>query len=850
MKKFSLDYPLTEGYIPAWLATSPISNPVNAQPKVGENELEFRRRMLAQFSPSASQAAALPLALPPYGGDEALPPVELDRLGAAFWEVRRAREDHLLEASVVTPTWQHVQRWAFITLQLPSAGPLTLELEHVGAATLWVNGNLMLRNPELRPQADQQATRQAMTLRAKRGGSAILLLLEDVLLGPGLLSAGLRLSNAGGALENAAVKLWVTNAEINQRKAAEALYEIAYIAVPVLTRDDQVVLRAADRLVGSNEISFNLRSPDGSTHSQSFGELKPGSAIPSIYSYQLPAGPLELQLIPGLELFYNERYRPERIVPFLNAPFQVYQGNAGDYQERLVLLCKEMSRAGGVFGEMAKMMLGWWEILDLDELRGSLERVNQRAAGCLLDLLGLAGLAGRLTRLKKVPAELLPEIESALTGFPYAETAARCIEAQHENDLLLLSASRVLAGQKYTRSVFSEASRSGNLERKIGEEQAFALLQNGGRQGWQDGTAQVDTRVAALAHLLDLAKDEDLRELAGILLDQETFTLAQHSHCGALALPQLETSHQALRSLRLAPSAALNLLLFGNGCYNQHLVGAFSLGIASGYQLPAIISGIAQSQVEEAWTVERSAQAQLAAFKTPDSLLASLQDYHPGARGGRVNPWQATLGSEALVFTNHPDALNQSEARQAGTWCGSGVLPRVAQWKDALICLYNLPEHTPLNFTHAYFPTFAFDEYRHEQDWFFARKANAYLAIYASSAARLLEHGDSAYCELRAAGPQTAWLVQLGRQAVDGDFKGFCARVLGCPLSVSGLSVAWQTLRGERLSFDWSGPLLKDGKELPLSGGKRFEGPFVDAAFPAETMDIGYGEQLMRLTFS
>ncbi len=847
MKKYVLDYSLSEGYIASWLATGPIYSPLNAQPNATESELEFRQRILAELSLAVGEAA-----MPPF----TLPPVELDRVGVAFWEVRRSREDHLLETTVFANTWQHVQRWAFVTLHLPVAGSLTLDLDSVGAAAIWLNGSRVLRTVELRPHADQQASHHTQEVHAKRGNNTLALLLEDVLLGPGLLSAALRLSMPGERLANARIRLSVLNELVNERKAAEALYEIAYVAPAVMTADDVLKLRGADRLVGSSPICLCLRSPDGSQYAQSFGDLKPGASISSLYGHQLPPGPMEMQIIPGLESFYNFNFRPERILPFMSAPFRLYRGDAGDYETRLVLLCKEMTHMKGIFGEMSKMMLGWWQILDLDEIRHSLTQVNQRAAGCLIDLLGVAGVAGRLAKFKQLPAEILPEIEGALKAFPYAETAAACAAAGRETDLLLVTVSRVLAGQKYARASFGATGRSGAQERKAGEAQATALLLEGGRQGWRDGSAHLDERVAALAHLVDLAKSEDLAELAGILLDQELFGLAQHSLQGGLGLPQLDANPQALRSLRLAPSAALNLLLFGTGCNNRHLIGAFSLGIARDYRLPSVIAGIAQSQVEEAWNVERSArpetgwEANLAAFKTPDSLLASLQDYRPGERGGRVNPWQATLGSEALVFSNHPAALNQAEARQAGTWCGSASLPRVAQWKDSLICLYNLPEHATLNFTHVHFPTYAFDEYRHEKGWYFARKGNAYLAVYASTQARLLEAGDAAQHELRAFGPQTAWLVQLGRQAVDGNFGEFCAQVLGSSLSIYGLAVQWKTLRGEHLKFDWTGPLLRSGKEQPLKGGKRYEGPFVDAIFPSEKMDIGYGDQLMRLTIA
>ena len=167
-----------------------------------------------------------------------------------------------------------------------------------------------------------------------------------------------------------------------------------------------------------------------------------------------------------------------------------------------------------------------------------------------------------------------------------------------------------------------------------------------------------------------------------------------------------------------------------------------------------------------------------------------------------------------------------------------------------MICLYQLPTDDRFGYTHAYFPTFAFDEYRLEEGWAFARKGDGYLAISASSGMELAELGDDAGCELRAAGPQTAWLVQMGQRSTDSDFQNFCAGVLAHPAKIDGLAVTWDTLGGDRLEFGWSGAFRRGGEEQPLSFAKRFEGPFVDAAFPAQTLDVGYGDQLMRLSFT
>ncbi len=840
MKKFFLEYPLTDGFIDHWLAADLTRKELKVKIQGSENAAAFRRRVLAE-----SARDVLP---------HTDPPVELEPTGSGFWLVAHCKADHLLEITTHAPTWQILERWAYIQLVMPGAATVTVNFAASGSAAFWCNGDLAYRAAEIQPLDYQGHTHHSFTLRLKRGANHLYLQAEEAALGDALLSNAVNLSGPG--LESASIRIPVQNEHTEQRKAIEAIYEIANLSRAVYTEDDQISLYCANKVVGNTKCVVRLQDVDGGIRAETFTKIEPGATINSIGSYQLPIGSMEARIMPEPEIFYNEKFHAERVIPFQNAPIKAYLEADLSYENRLVRLMQEGARAGGIFGEITKMLLGWWENIDKGEIQKAVKRVQQRSTGCLVDLLGLISMVTRLAGEKKFPVDLLPEINAAVVGFPYSpEKVYRPLDLG-ETDRILLAACQVLAGQKYAREHFAVSGRTGAKERKQGEETLLALLQQVGKLGWRDGSAQLDERVSALVHLVDLSKDETIAELAAVLLDQTAFTLAQYSFQGMLGTPHLNAIPGQLKTGRLTSAAALNRLLFGAGCYNKQLVGALSLAITTEYSLPELVRSIALEKPEGAWTLEHSArpaenwEANQAAYKTADFMLASLQDYQAGEWGGRVNPWQATLSPEAVVFTSHPTAVSQSDQRQAGKWCGSGALPRVAQWQDSLICLYQLPVFDALGYTHAYFPTFAFDESRIENGWAFARKNDGYLAIYASSGLRLVENGDDAYFELVAPGPQTAWVVQMGRRTTDGDFVDFYSNVLAKPVNVDGVVVEWQTIRGDALHFDWSGPLQRNGETIPLSFPKRFEGPFVDAAFPAETMDIGHGDQMMRLSFS
>ncbi|MCX7671793.1 MAG: hypothetical protein N2439_17205, partial [Anaerolineae bacterium] len=201
----------------------------------------------------------------------------------------------------------------------------------------------------------------------------------------------------------------------------------------------------------------------------------------------------------------------------------------------------------------------------------------------------------------------------------------------------------------------------------------------------------------------------------------------------------------------------------------------------------------------------------------------------------------------ALIYTTHPTRFSQADACEAGWWLGNGSLPRVAQWKDALIALYNLPENDWLGFTHAYFPIYAFNEHVLEGGWAFARVEEGYVALYAGQGFTLMRTGPDAQRELRSPGLRNVWLCQMGSKDMDGSFEAFRQKVLARPPVINGLHVSWHTIRGEHLTFDWRGPLLRNGQEEPIVGLKHHESIYGQAEFPADTMDITYDQDVMRL---
>jgi hypothetical protein len=413
-----------------------------------------------------------------------------------------------------------------------------------------------------------------------------------------------------------------------------------------------------------------------------------------------------------------------------------------------------------------------------------------------------------------------------------------------------------MAGQRFPQKSFAASGETGSWHRDKGQELALAWLHHVGTYGFPawDSPDSYTEHLVALSHLVDLAESEAVQEMAAIVMDKFFTAIAINSFQGVFGSTHGRTRAMYVKGGTLEPTSGITRLMWGTGVFNHHIAGTVSLACMGAYELPALIAKIAVSRFDALWSRERHAQdggreVNKVTYKTPDGMLSSAQDYFPGEKGSLEHIWQATLGSKASVFVNHPGCSSESDARQPNFWAGNAVLPRAAQWKDVLIAIYKLPQDDGMGFTHAYFPVHAFDEYAVGERWVFARVGNGYLALAASQGLELIRQGRTAFRELRAYGREQIWVCHLGREALDGSFEAFQEKVRALPLEFAGDSLRFTTLRGERLTFGWVVPFRRDGSEQPLSGFPHFEHPFVGSKYPSSEMVIGFGEELLRLNF-
>lgn len=164
-----------------------------------------------------------------------------------------------------------------------------------------------------------------------------------------------------------------------------------------------------------------------------------------------------------------------------------------------------------------------------------------------------------------------------------------------------------------------------------------------------------------------------------------------------------------------------------------------------------------------------------------------------------------------------------------------------------MICLYQFEPGVGLGFSHAYFPTVMFDEYRISGAWAFAHVADGYVALCADGDLVLAENGCHAWQELRSYGLGQGWLCHMGRAVEDGSFSAFCGRLLRSAPRFEGASISWITPKNQTLSFDWEGPLRVDGQVWDLSNFPHYENLYTQTDLDADKMIIRHDDQELAL---
>jgi hypothetical protein len=875
-----LDYALERGYVHNWLVLGPQATLVADLGRF--TGADYKLQIARHY-----HQAAPGIAEPPAEGQT----IHLDGWEAR-WNYVRCKDDHFVDLSVFHHECTYLRAWAYTELVSASEQRVACVLTTNGPADVWVNGEHIHRQEHF---FHQTPNRVPFEMALKPGANTVLVRMEEVAARECPYAMALEIAHLHctcgcvqvqvsqnplamtlspgsethpGKSDALAVRLPTAYPHLDRRIALERALYAAQVRQDVFHGDQKVTVVWPADFAGEAEVTIRVEDPAGFVHGDAKVLARAGASALLGKAHEFTAGIYDLTLMPGVEEFYIGDLRLQRKIRCRITGGRYAETPYGSFESRRrEALLDAARRQENVFCEIAKMALGAWADVDITVVLDTIGRINRRGDCSDFYLVGLLGMVYRFGDQPDFPPELRQPLEDCILGFKYwhDEPGSDAMCYTTENHSILFHTCEVLAGQRYPDRVFSNTGETGAQHRVKGEERARAWLRERGANGFKewDSNCYFEEDTLALTHLASLADHEDLAALATVILDKMLFTMALNSFRGVFGSTHGRTYTQFIKSGYTEATAGMSRLLFGMGIFNSHVLGTVSLA-CSEYDLPLIVAQIAADWPPALWSRERHAgelalwrnsgshgvEVNKVTYKTPDFMLCSAQDWHPGEKGYQQHIWQATLGPDALVFVTHPICASEDGSHRPNFWHGNETLPRVAQWKDLLIAVHNLPGDDWMGFTHAFFPAFAFDDHDVGGRWAFGRKGEGYIALTASQGLAWMTAGDNAQRELRSYGQRNVWVCQMGRRATDGSFAAFKRKVAALDIEFADLAVRLRSLRGDEIAFDWEGPLLLNGQEQPITGFKHYESPYCVADLPAERMDLAFGENVLRLEFS
>ncbi|MBN1249584.1 MAG: hypothetical protein JXC32_18120 [Anaerolineae bacterium] len=861
----TLRYDLVDGYINNWLIAGP--QVLLASELEGGDAGAVKRALAKRYPKEVSGVTEAPVEYSRFVGHKAT----IDDYEGS-WTYVHTLEDHFVDLSSVAPVSQVLRAWAYTQVDLPAAQDATLVLTTYGPADVWVNDRHVHHHDEGPHSRPRSVT---FDVPFAEGNNAILVRFTQVAYGACTFAVALQIvarepGAKGHPPKGAVVAIPTAILPVKRRRELERTFDAAHLNQIVYERFDRINVHF-DPITGrwARGFALRLQTPDGQTYAESEVGPRPeketDATLGQAYSY--PDRYYHAVLAPTNEEYVHRQMWATRTLPFWGLDNSKYSDERyGQLVERRFEALKQAAAyPNDIYAEMAKMAISWWTVIEQPVISRVIERVSARSVGSVRELLGLLAILIRFSEDPAFPEDLRAPLEEVVLGYDYAGLGTDQgldLSRDAEADTLLRYTCAILAGQRYPDRVFPTSGEVGAWHREEGERLALQWLRRragGGFAAWDSDSAYAEV-IAALIHLVEFAEDQDLFELATALLDKTLFALALNSYKGVFGSTRGLTETGPVLHGMLEATSGISRLMWGMGSFNRQTMGYVSLACADTYGFPQLIQDIPAESPDELWSRERHVPGRVAGqpddqadavdkvmYRTPDYMLSSAQDYRPGEPGSREHIWRATLSPAATVFTNHPACSSFHEARRPNYWRGNGVLPRVAQWHDVVVAIYALPEDDWMGFTHAYFPTYAFDAYALREGWAFAQKGDGYLALTSARGLTLLETGMHAQRELRSYGKHNVWLCQMGRAAQDGTFQEFQEAVLRQVPVFDDLSVHTTTLRDETLSFGWEGDLLRNGEIQPLGGDRHYDSVYGVASLPAEEMIIVSGQRALRL---
>lgn len=449
-----------------------------------------------------------------------------------------------------------------------------------------------------------------------------------------------------------------------------------------------------------------------------------------------------------------------------------------------------------------------------------------------------------------------------------------------ENHELLFHASRYLMAAALPNETFKQYKSTGNQLAADDLKWLTRFIRFRAQCGWGEFSSSGYYRIdmESLLCLYDFAADDELRKLAGMMLDLMWAEVAQDSlngmHCGAHGrIYWVQALMHGKEDL-----FGLQYLYFGNIdtslCHN--LWGSCD-AFTSSWRPSDVVLHIALDRREPYESRQRAflfntddplpdkpleGSIRRYTYWTPQFVVGAVQrqDAYPGDQHAKwyahheQHEWDVTIGSRtrSRLFTHHP-RLDNKYAEMHGYWTGDLLCNCVSTFasQTVVLALYDIPKDQPCQYIHAYVPKSSFDEVIEENGWIFVREGDVYAGLrMLGEAPRWGTHEKFPNCEVISDGARNGAVCEVGRQQDFGSFEKFCNEIAANKIDFDKekMTLTYTSKRGGTITIDTRGTRKIDGKSVDLDYGT-YDSPFIQSAWKSGIIELHWGDKKQVLDF-
>lgn len=368
-----------------------------------------------------------------------------------------------------------------------------------------------------------------------------------------------------------------------------------------------------------------------------------------------------------------------------------------------------------------------------------------------------------------------------------------------ENHALLFHTAAYLAGHLLPEAVFRRSGRLGREQSAVGAARLRGWFDH--FETWEmaefNSAPYFPIDLKGLAALQALAPDRDIAERAGRAVVRLLEIVAASAHHGVLTAAQGRSYEHSLIPARSLELSAVARLVWGTGSYGRrfHCLPLVALALRDhGLTLPeglGAVASLAPGTARE-WCFAQGQDrfARIYHHKTADHAVGSVAAYRVGAWGYQETVVHARLGRnpDAQVWVNQPGELLQGGYGRPSYWGGNATNPRVHQYRDLAVVVFAGQAGQPA-LSHAWFPTFAFDEHVIEGDTAAARGGDGLILLRGDGPLEAEGRGPMAGIELRRPGLASAWILRVGSVRRYGELRSFRLTFGSLALTISANDV-------------------------------------------------------------